>query len=564
MRDILSCRECGATFSVHPNDQKILDYFDAPAPTLCATHSLQQRLAWRNERHLYKRTCELCKKDMLAMYSPRSYVTVYCRECWYGDGWDAMAYGRDYDPTRPFFDQWFDLMRVVPQFNVWHHGENANCEYTNYISNNRDCYLSFSIAGTEGSLYCKNTDWSRDCTDCLNVVKSELLYDCVSTGESYASVFLTRCFKCTNCYLGRDLSDCQNCFGSVNLKHKQWCWYNEQLTEDEYNSRLANALSNRESFENHKRRFEEFALGFPCECATIRNSEDVSGEGISNSKSIRSSFLIFDGCENIGESYRVAWQRKDVYRSCYCGLAGELNYEISTAPHSSTSMCSVICGDSSLVFYSASVFNSADLFGCVGLQKKQYCILNKQYTKEEYDSLKQRMIQDMKEQGVWGEFFPIALSPFGYNDSLAQEFFPQSDIQARARNWQWEEDQGGAKGAETMQPEAIPTMITDADESLTKQILRCIICAKNYRIVKKELARLKNVRLPVPLECGDCRLEKRMERFIVPILYQRTCMCTEHHLHHSSVSCANEFETTYRPEGKDIVYCKPCYQELQS
>lgn len=556
-----SCRECNTQFSVHPNDQKILDYFDAPAPTLCATHSLQRRLAWRNERHLYKRTCELCKKDILAMYSPRSYVGVYCRECWYGDGWDPMVYGRDYDPTRPFFDQWFDLMKAVPQFNVWHHGENVNCEYANYISNNKDGYLSFSITRTEGSLYCKNTDGSHDCTDCLNVVDSELLYDCVSTTESYASAFLTRCFKCTNCYLGRDLSDCQNCFGCVNLKHKQWCWYNEQLTEDEYTRRLANALYNRESFEGHMHRYKEFALGSPCECVTIRNSEDASGEGISNSKSIRSSFFVIDGCENIGESYRIAWQRKDVYRGCYLGLAGEINYELSTAPHSSTSMCSVICGDSSLVCYSASVFNSSNLFGCVGLQKKQYCILNKQYTKEAYDALSQRMIQDMKEQGVWGEFFPIALSPFGYNDSLAQEFISQSEDQARARSWQWETDQGGTKGAETMQPEAIPVMIAHADESLKKEILRCVSCAKNYRLLKKELARLKNMQLPVPLECTDCRLKKRMERFIVPILYHRVCMCNERHLHHGYTHCSNKFETTYRPEGKDIVYCKPCYQE---
>ena len=555
------CKECNVSFSVHPNDQEILNYFDAPAPTLCGTHSLQRRLAFRNERHLYKRTCELCKKDILAMYSPHSYVTVYCRECWYGDGWDPMAYGRDYDLTRPFFDQWFDLMRAVPQFNVWHHRENVNCEYANYISSNKDCYLSFSVTGTEGSLYCKNTDDSHDCIDCLNVVKSELLYDCVSTGESYASAFLTRCFKCSDCYLGQDLSDCQNCFGCVNMKHKQWCWYNEQLTEDEYGSRLASALSNRESFENHKRRFEEFALGFPCECGTIRNSENACGEGISNSKLIRSSFFVFDGCENIGESYRIAWQRKDVYRGCALGLAGEITYELSTAPHSSTSMCSVICCDSSAISYSASVFNSANLFGCVGLQKKQYCILNKQYTKEEYDALKQRIIQDMKMEEVWGEFFPISFSPFGYNDSLAQEFIPQLENQVRARSWQWEKDQGATQGPETMQSEAIPTMIVNVDESLTREILRCVSCAKNYRILRKELVRLKSMYIPIPLECVDCRFAKRMKRFIIPILYHRTCMCSENHIFHPGRSCRAEFETTYGHDREEIVYCHTCYQE---
>ena len=110
-----TCRECATEFSVHPEDKKVLDYFDAPEPTLCATHSLQRRLAWRNERHLYKRTCGLCEKEVLSMYSPRSYAKAYCNTCWYGDGWDALAGGREYDSSRPFFDQWFDVVRDTPQ-----------------------------------------------------------------------------------------------------------------------------------------------------------------------------------------------------------------------------------------------------------------------------------------------------------------------------------------------------------------------------------------------------------------------------------------------------------------
>ena len=28
--------------------------------------------------------------------------------------------------------------------------------------------------------------------------------------------------------------------------------------------------------------------------------------------------------------------------------------------------------------------------------------------------------------GEWGEFFPSSLSPFGYNETVAQEYFPMS------------------------------------------------------------------------------------------------------------------------------------------
>ena len=32
----------------------------------------------------------------------------------------------------------------------------------------------------------------------------------------------------------------------------------------------------------------------------------------------------------------------------------------------------------------------------------------------------------MMKTGEWGEFFPSSLSPFGYNETVAQEHFPMS------------------------------------------------------------------------------------------------------------------------------------------
>ena len=53
-------------------------------------------------------------------------------------------------------------------------------------------------------------------------------------------------------------------------------------------------------------------------------------------------------------------------------------------------------------------------FGCVGLRKKQYCVLNKQYTKEEYESLVEKIKGNMKERGEWGNFFPLSSAYCGY------------------------------------------------------------------------------------------------------------------------------------------------------
>ncbi|MBI4253342.1 hypothetical protein HY623_04185 [Candidatus Uhrbacteria bacterium] len=557
-----NCRECGITIAVHLNDQKILDYFDAPAPTLCATHSLQRRLAWRNERHLYKRTCELCTKDILAMYSPRSYAHVYCHECWYSDGWDPLSYGRPYDSSRSFHDQIANLLRDVPHFNLFQIGESSNSQYCNFMYNSRDSYLSFSNVRSEGSLYCKNADDSRDCTDCFGVTNSELLYDCVSVKDSYRSVFLTRSEKCSECYLGRDLQDCQNCFGCVNLRHKQWYWFNELIGEQEYNARLAEALKNRSSFEEQLKKFEKFSLRLPCEFGTIRSSEDAVGTSLYNSQNIRNSFFI-NNSENCGDCFRLIWHSKDNYRASY-GATVEGSFSSIALPFTSYAVGSFLSEHCSFISYCAFCQNTDNALGCVALRKKKFCILNTQYSEDEYASLTSKIIQDMKDRGEWGEFLSPSYSQHGYNETLAHEYFPISKEEAAAKGWQWQDEQKGARGRETISLEKIPDASDHVDESFTREILACAECGANFKIIKKELARLTLFHIPIPHSCPDCRFTLRSRRSFIPFLYHRACMCAENHTFHADRSCSTEFETTYRPDGKDIVYCHPCYQELMS
>jgi hypothetical protein len=50
--------------------------------------------------------------------------------------------------------------------------------------------------------------------------------------------------------------------------------------------------------------------------------------------------------------------------------------------------------------------------------------LNKQYTKEEYEKLLPKIIAHMKKTGEWGEFFPISISPFNYEETPAMDYYP--------------------------------------------------------------------------------------------------------------------------------------------
>ncbi|MDP3762668.1 MAG: hypothetical protein Q8Q97_01165, partial [bacterium] len=92
--------------------------------------------------------------------------------------------------------------------------------------------------------------------------------------------------------------------------------------------------------------------------------------------------------------------------------------------------------------------SSNNLFACVGLRNKSYCILNKQYTKEEYEKLVPRIIEHMNQMPYtdqkgriykYGEFFPPELSPFSYNETIAQEYFPLTKEQATEKGYSWKD-----------------------------------------------------------------------------------------------------------------------------
>ncbi|MBU0626696.1 hypothetical protein KKH82_04685 [Patescibacteria group bacterium] len=63
------------------------------------------------------------------------------------------------------------------------------------------------------------------------------------------------------------------------------------------------------------------------------------------------------------------------------------------------------------------------------MKNKKYCILNKQYTKEERFRLAEEIFEKLKAEGIRGEFFPVAMSPFPYNDTVAIDYSPVTEKQ---------------------------------------------------------------------------------------------------------------------------------------
>jgi hypothetical protein len=63
-----------------------------------------RRLAFRNERALYKRKCDLCGEEKILIYPKDSIYKVYCYDCFFSDKWDGIEFSKNYDFTKPFFE----------------------------------------------------------------------------------------------------------------------------------------------------------------------------------------------------------------------------------------------------------------------------------------------------------------------------------------------------------------------------------------------------------------------------------------------------------------------------
>ena len=163
-----------------------------------------------------------------------------------------------------------------------------------------------------------------------------------------------------------------------------------------------------------------------------------------------------------------------------------------------------------------------------------------------------QIIENMKVSGDWGNFFPIWMSPFGYNESIANEYMPLEKSDALAQGFTWRDDIPHTKGQENCHYKDLPKNPDEYNEKeLLDKILKCESCDKNYRLIGREIAFYKRMKLALPAKCFNCRHQARMNARNPRILNEVTC-----------VSCGNKTMTTYPKEKHKIYkrYCEDCYK----
>ena len=555
------CQNCQQKFTIEPDDFAFYEKIKVPPPTWCFECRQWRRYAWRNERTLYRRNCDLCGKSTVTIYSPNKPYKVYCHDCWWGDGWDPASYGVDFDFSRPFFEQFHELQLKVPRMALLNKNS-VNSEYTNHSGDNKNVYLSFACFLDENVMYSTWVMKSRDCMDCGFIAeKGERLYAVLDSSSSYQcqyGIFLKNCLSCYYCY---DCRGCNDCFMSSNLRNKSYVFKNVQYTREAYLEKIkALNLSSFEIREKLTREFEDFL------------EKDSIHRYVISERNVNSvGSLIYD-CKNVKESFEVnkGEDSKYIYggietKNCmdlyYVGYNVELCYECQGCTRISNCQFCHLCYDNMNVSYGDTCQNSQNLFGCVGVKKGEYMIFNKKYNKEDYLILREKIIEHMKNTEEYGEFFPPQIAPVCYNETQGQFYNPMTKEEVLVKGWKWEDQIHGTFGKETIKLEEIPDNIKDVSDSIVKEVFKCVDCNKNYNLKDDEFTFYKRENIPIPKHCPNCRYVKRFTLRLPRKLWHRVCMCDKENHHNHKGKCEVEFETPYAPERPEIVYCEKCYQQ---
>jgi len=549
-----SCRQCAQQFEITTDDlvfhDKVSPVFagkkqQISPPTLCPSCREQRRMAFRNERKLYLRKCDLCGKQMVTTYSPDKKFTVYCSPCWWSDKWDPLAFAREYDFSRTFFDQYRDLQQVVPRLGMLSI-LNENSDYTNCVSNLKDCYLIFSSDFSRDCMHGTWYEYSNSCVDNYAIDHCELTYGSFFSNKLYNCRYAVNSSSCIDSSFLFDCRGCSNCYMSCGLRNKQYCIENKPYTQEEYEEKMKQFdLGSAAVLENEKKKFTEMVGKYP-RLFMYRNGriENSTGDFLTDVSNCENCYEVLRGkdCKNVHSAF-------DMYNTEDCSfVSGSWGYEnCECVPMPVNSAFNLNSYGGADIYYTDTCMNDCNqLFGCVSLKHKKFCILNKQYSEEEYNKLMPRIIEKMGKDGEWGEYFDISLSPFGYNETVADEFFRITSAQAKKMGASWKEDEPISRydGAVSM----IPDNIRDTTEKILKEILACGKCGKNFKIIAKEFELYKNMNVAIPRNCPDCRHLERLEFRNAPKLYAGAC-----------AKCKAEVRTTYAPDRPETVYCEKCY-----
>lgn len=520
------CIHCNSKFDITDKDIELLlklspviawEKFNIPPPNMCPYCRKLQRLSWRNEKNLFKRKCSKTWIDIISIFPPNSEFTIYDENVWNSDVWDAKSYARDIDFSRSFFEQIFELEKQVPLSSK----SSVSCEnskYCNACTELKNCYLCFSAQTAENTFYSVDLVRVYNSIDCFWIIDSENCYECIMTSWCYNTSYSYDIKNCHNSMFLLSCEACSNCYACFNIINKEYCIFNIEYSKEEYFLKLIEIK--KQTIQEQKKQFEEFykekyiKRSLPniwseniLESENIINSSDVSySSHIRWSQNIRYCQKIQSPASKTAMDYTGFWNNaeKIYYSQQVWNNASNIIFSVWVFNEVHNISYSLFCRD-----------NVHDCFWSIWLKNSKYCILNKQYSKEQYEKLVPQIIKNMIKLWEWWEFFPAKMSPFWYNHSVCNIIETLTEKEAKEKWWNWSTYYSPLQKIEkSISANTIPENIDDVPNDILNFAIECEVTKKPFKILAQELEFYRKHNLAIPKRHPEQRYLDKLKWFI--------------------------------------------------
>lgn len=536
------CQQCGIQFGLSDEEQAAYAKFDALLPENCPDCRNKRHLTFRNERRIFRNVSCKSGKQIVSTYPQGSPFKILDQDEWWSDEFDATIYGRDFDFNKPFFEQFKGLQAQVPRWaRMFVNCENS--EYTNNSASLKNSYLTFSSYDSDALYYCMRVMSSNNCVDCLNVRNSEFCSGCVECKKCYDVHFSQMCEGCNDSFYLYDCKNCSDCILSAQIRNKKYMIFNKQYTKEEYGRFKGDFF--RKLYEDKEfilKSFEKLKRSILHRDLRIINSENSTGDFINDSNRVINGFYASEcaDCVNVYDCSKL--------KNCYDNLANEkseLALECDTAYELYNAKFCTYTVTASDVLYLDQCISVKKCFGCVGLKQKKYAILNKQYSKEEYEKMLEKINEHMRRTGEYGRPFPSTLSSYPYNLSVAQSSYPLTKERALAQGYMWYDEEDFVADGESY---TAPANIEEVDASVCDKVLTCAATGKKFKVILQEFEFYKKFKLPLPRVCPEERYRELCALQPPKKLVDAACSV-----------CGGAIKTVYPSEIGYKVVCEKCY-----
>ncbi|MDD2487525.1 MAG: hypothetical protein PHS92_04090 [Candidatus Gracilibacteria bacterium] len=398
-----------------------------------------------------------------------------------------------YDFSKDFFGN-YKLLLNETYFPNLLHISSENSDYSDVVAWSKNIYLSFVVMESENVLYSYGVkDNSRNILNSVVVNKqSENIYMCSGISKSFNIFYSKYIEDSSDIWFCDNLIGCHDCIFCNDLENKSFFIGNAEFSKADF-------LKEKENILNQKDKFSDWYDVLNKRGENI-GSIGINGNRIMNSTNIENGCFV-DGVKNGRNLVMVGG--KGLFSDCYDVYdsgTGDDSHDLYglSGGGMGNNQYNCITSLGSYLYYCNFCWECSFCLGCIGLKNKMYCILNKQYSKDEWFEMADKIFFQMDEAGILGDFFPGDMNPFYFNDTVASILGDFTKEEVIKDGFLWREGKINVDIPENSDV----INFTDLNlENLDESILEKVIRDNNgnyYKIVKMEYEFLKKYDLPLP------------------------------------------------------------------